>query len=489
MNFSIIVALSVYCIGSVFAQTIAIMPQSVSGIGNVQVGNSVAGKCDGLSPQFVKVSVHPSCYGANLRGGGKALNPDEGDVEMDLSISNNGSIFKSSVRFPNKVTWPENYGQTCIWSPANPPSSTEKIECNQEGQVINYSCKKINGSTFITDELDCSRAGDPLGHGMLNTKISCSFLYTWKGTNYAAQTSYNLINGVANCGLRDRNDDLSSRVTVTSSISAASINKYSKRGKVVISYNGLSIAKQSVVKNNTNGEFITSGKRSLIDATFYQYNLAGVRAPLSQKVNASFDEFEECLEVKAAFLGGNQFCGSYYSPIMLFFDDQLPQFAGSSSFPLVDGVKIIYWPEAKAPGYFLAIDEFDTGRITSNKQLFGEGADYKNGFESLMRYDSNKDGVIDSKDKMFSKLVLWRDIDGNGVSEKKELFSLESLSVKSISLKYKDDNRQSFGRRAEARQEAAFTFSKDGKEQIGRAIDVWFSPNTMANAASMKKAK
>lgn len=485
MKLPLIIVISYCSISSVIAQTIAVMPQNVSGVGSIQVGNSVAGKCDGLSSNFMKVSIQPTCFGANLRSGGNPLNPDHGDVEMDLTITNGGSSYNSLVRFPNKVTWPENYGQTCKWSSTNPMSL---IECDQENKVVSYTCQKTTGDFFLNDGLKCARSGDPLAHGDLNSNITCSFLYTWKGDSYAATESYKRISNVANCGLRDRDENWADKMTVTSSTPASSINKYSKRGKVVVTYNGVGITKQSVVKDNTTGNFIVSGNRSQINAKFYQYDLSGQKKALSQRVDASFDEFEECLEVKAAFLGTNQFCGSFYSPIMMFFDDQLPQFAGTSSFPLVEGVKMIYWPEAKAPGFFLAVDENNTGKITSNKQLFGESAIYKNGFEALMRYDSNKDGVIDLKDKMFSKLLLWQDANGNGISEKEEMFNLDSQGVKSISLKYKDDQRKNFGRRAEARQEASFTFVKDGKEQSGKAIDIWLAPNSMANKPAPKKS-
>jgi hypothetical protein len=460
------------------SQTIAIMPQNVSGVGSIQVGNAIAGKCDGLSPNYVKLSIQPSCYGANLRSGGNTLNPDLGDVELDLTIKNGGSSFNTKIQFPNKVTWPENYGQTCKWSGTSPLST---VDCDQEGKVVNSTCSKVSSSWFLNDYLKCSRSGDPLEHAELNQNVRCGFLYKWKGTSYAAVSSYTRIGSVANCGLRDRDENWGELMKITSSTPPSKTTKYAKRGKVVVTYDGLSIKKQSIVKDNTTGKFISSGSRSQISATFYQYNNSGAKKALSQKVEASFDEFEECLEVKAAFLGTNQFCGSYYSPIMLFFDDQLPQFAGTSNFPLVEGVKMIYWPESKAPGYFLAIDEKGTGKISSNRQLFGENSTYKNGFESLKRIDSNNDGVIDSKDKLYSKLVLWKDINGDGVSDKGELFTLEGQGVVSISLKYTDQDRKNFGKRAEARESSEFTFKKDGKEVKGKVIDIWLAPNTMAN--------
>jgi hypothetical protein len=474
----VIVIASLFASWTALAQTIAVMPQNVSGVGSIQVGNTVAGKCDGLSPNYIKLTIQPSCYGANLRSGGDALNPALGDVELDLSIKNSGSIFNSQITFPNKITWPENYGQTCKWSGAEPLST---VNCDQEGKVVNYTCKKVNTKWFLDESLNCQRIGDILSHGELNKNIQCGFLYSWKGTSYAAVNSYNRMESLANCGLRDRDEDWGGSMSVTTSTPASKTTKYAKRGKVVVAFEGLGIKKQSVVKDNTTGKFISSGNRSQVDATFYQYNAKGEKKALSQKVEASFDEYEECLGVKVAFLGTNQFCGSYYSPIMLFFDNQLPLFAGTSNFPLVEGVKMIYWPERQAPGYFLAIDEMGTGKISSNKQLFGENSTYKNGFESLKRIDSNNDGVIDSKDKLFSKLVLWKDINGNGVAEKNELFTLESQGVVSISLKYNDHERKNFGKRAEARESSEFLFKKDGKEIKGKAIDIWLAPNAMAN--------
>ena len=95
----------------------------------------------------------------------------------------------------------------------------------------------------------------------------------------------------------------------------------------------------------------------------------------------------------------------------------------------------------------LAVDKNGDGIINNGSELFEDGMLLnngqlsRNGFEVLAQYDSNGDGIIDANDVDFSQLLIWNDVNGNGISETGELISLADAGIVSISLNYHTANQ------------------------------------------------
>lgn len=196
----------------------------------------------------------------------------------------------------------------------------------------------------------------------------------------------------------------------------------------------------------------------------------GVLATVFRNISVSSDQSQ--VDMEFAFPGQTGFCGGYWSPLMVFLDDERPKFNTLSSFPLNSSGKT-YWPEPESKGYFLAIDKNGNGLIDQKEELFGQNEGAENGFEVLRKHDSNKDGVIDAKDADFKKLLLWSDSNGDGVCEKAELIKASKM-IKSISLNYKKGDIVPIGRNAEARESSEVVLAKSKKK--AKIIDIWLAP-------------
>jgi hypothetical protein len=211
------------------------------------------------------------------------------------------------------------------------------------------------------------------------------------------------------------------------------------------------------------------GKDGEVSATIAGFNVAPDRS---------------VAEIFIAYPGETGFCGGFWSPLMVFFDDQIPTFNNVSSFPLNPGGKT-YWPDKNSPGFFLGFDRDKNGKIDKKDELFGNNNQFENGFEALKELDTNKDGVIDAKDKDFKRLVLWNDKNGDGVSQKSEMTKAR-LKLTKIDLNYADTHRTN-GPNAEIRQRSKFYYTDaKGKEKTGIVYDVWIAPYTPPSLADSK---
>src|SRR5216684_3707001 len=138
-------------------------------------------------------------------------------------------------------------------------------------------------------------------------------------------------------------------------------------------------------------------------------------------------------------------CNPQCSPIIINFENGGYRLTGANapvSFDMLgNGHPIIMgWTAAGADEAFLWLDRNHNGSVTSGAELFGNftplqnGKLAKNGFEALAEFDADHDGVIDDHDPIWPQLLLWRDLNHNGVCDPGESSPLSTSGVTEIDL-------------------------------------------------------
>jgi hypothetical protein len=147
--------------------------------------------------------------------------------------------------------------------------------------------------------------------------------------------------------------------------------------------------------------------------------------------------------------------------------------------------ELVAWTRTGSDDAWLALDRNNNGKIDDGSELFGNHSPIypaspevttANGFEVLKFMDSLASGVtrvpdgrVDARDPIFSKLLLWRDLNHNGVSEPGELTRVIDERIVAIGTDYKSSRRTDrFGN--EFRQVGRLQWS-DG--EVAKVVDVW----------------
>jgi hypothetical protein len=103
---------------------------------------------------------------------------------------------------------------------------------------------------------------------------------------------------------------------------------------------------------------------------------------------------------------------------------------------------LIGWTAAATAQAFLCVDRDGDGAITSGAELFGNATLLKNGqradngFQALAELDDNHDGMIDDRDSIWGRLLLWTDTNHDGISQASELIPAGGSPLAGIVLDY-----------------------------------------------------
>ena len=181
------------------------------------------------------------------------------------------------------------------------------------------------------------------------------------------------------------------------------------------------------------------------------------------------------------------YSSTFYSPLVLSFNKQ----GMIDTLPINEGVEFDLmangrtqktgWVKADR-GAFLVRDINKNNIIDDGKELFGqatrskEGKTFDNGFAALAQFDSNNDGRINSKDKVYGELKLWFDLNADGVSQTKELKTLAEMKVTEIRLEYKDVAKESQNNRGnKVLLSSTFIGPKSCGQEGCKVYDIFFN--------------
>ncbi|WP_153076021.1 hypothetical protein [Paraburkholderia bonniea] len=133
---------------------------------------------------------------------------------------------------------------------------------------------------------------------------------------------------------------------------------------------------------------------------------------------------------------------------------------------------------------FLVLDRNNNGAIDTGAELFSNftklanGMLAANGFDALREYDSNKDGVIDRHDAIWSSLKIWHDGNSDGMTQQGELLTLDQSGIVEIRLS-KDGTIRTLENGNMVRGKGSFVQIVDGKHTEREMLEVWFGQDTL----------
>ena len=171
-------------------------------------------------------------------------------------------------------------------------------------------------------------------------------------------------------------------------------------------------------------------------------------------------------------------CNPQCSPIVINFTAGSYLLTGSESpvlFDIADTGRALQigWTAGGADEAFLSLDH---DQFAAFKAGLKNGLRAANGFSALAELDDNHDGLIDEHDAIWQRLLLWRDLNHDGVSQHWEIVPVTESTLAAISVQYhwtgrRDSSGNTF------RYESKVWIRNASDRRVPRAVyDIFFSP-------------
>ena len=422
-----------------------------------QAGRGQSGRVD-----FV---VKNKCFGTNLRSVANPLSPLS-TIILRVGIANDaGVITYYQLKYPASSVTASGSGQAMELDPSQ-VFNNKNIEGNLVGNILRFKTPLMTVTNVDAKGI--------MSYKRSGTIASLNFIQEFNSVTLTGQPSYPLYSGFSNRLCANCMTSAGSQIYLKKALPFKSTTESTNYFiKYPLSTNPVSdLMTYNAAYQKWYNWFLPALLTERAAASTGPY--MGLPGPLSAHINIFNSKDGKTIEIAASFPGQEGYCGGYHSPLMVFFDGQRPKFTATVNFPINPSGKTM-WPEANSSGAFIAYDRVEDGMITRADELFGNSEKNENGFEALRPFDSNKDNIVDNKDNLFHKLLLWHDLNGDGFSQPGELSALKN-KIKSISLNYSNKEITSFGSRAEVREKSSFTYWNKGQEKKGDVLDIWFSP-------------
>ena len=152
-----------------------------------------------------------------------------------------------------------------------------------------------------------------------------------------------------------------------------------------------------------------------------------------------------------------------------------------------DGIKTpISWV---APSDGLLVMDLDqSGAIESMREVFSDyfnGQDFSGSLQALASLDSNQNQLIDAQDTLFGKILVWQDINSDGLSQSHELVSLAEANIQSLSLSSEPSSLIINGTTIESM--GAFNLNNGQQHELAE-VRFMAQANTLSNIDQFKPA-